>query len=163
MYLRPLATSALLLSIGVFGCGRPTDDQGTLPAQSGGISFSRVGDTLQADVGGQDKMHLETGETGVALPAGFPSDVPLYPAATLVLAVTLDDSEQVTLHTSDDIPNVVKFYRDQLAASGWTIEAELDVQRGNMISSDKDGRTCSVVLTRKSDKITAISVTLGKR
>jgi hypothetical protein len=153
----------LLCVFSMAGCGRATDDTVNPPAETGDISYSRIGDTLQADVDGKEKMHLETGEKGVALPPDFPTDVPLYPGATLVLAVTLDDSEQVTLHTDDDIPDVVKFYREQLAASAWKIAAELDVKRGDMISSDKDGRTCSVLLTRKSDNVTVISVTLGKR
>ena len=153
----------IVVTGGLGGCSRPAADALATPEQDRELSYSRVGDTLEADVAGKEKMHLETGEQGVALPHDFPSDVPLYPGATLTLAVTIDDLLQVTLHTADDIPDVVKFYREQLEAGDWKIEAELDVKKGDMLSADKDGRTCSVLLTRKSDNVTVISITLGKR
>jgi hypothetical protein len=154
---------AIAITAGLFGCSRPAAEVPATPEQDRELKYSRVGDTLEADVTGKEKMHLETGEQGVALPHDFPSDVPLYPGATLTLAVTIDDLLQVTLHTADDIPAVVKFYREQLEAADWKIDAELDVQKGDMLSADKDGRTCSVLLTRKSDNVTVISITLGKR
>lgn len=154
---------SIAVTAGLFGCSRPIAEAPVTPEQDHELKYSRVGDTLEADVTGKEKMHLETGEHGVALPHDFPKDVPLYPGATLTLAVTIDDFLQVTLHTGDDIPAVVKFYREQLEASEWKIDAELDVEKGDMLSADKDGRTCSVLLTRKRDDVTVISITLGKR
>jgi len=153
----------IVVAVGLSGCGRPTEEAPATPEVDRELSYSRVGDTLEADVAGKEKMHLETGEQGVALPHDFPSDVPLYPGATLTLAVTIDDLLQVTLHTADDLPEVVKFYREQLEAADWKIEAQLDVKKGDMLSADKEDRTCSVLLTRKSDNVTVISITLSKR
>jgi hypothetical protein len=154
---------SIVVATALSGCRRAAEEAPATPEQDRALSYSRVGETLEADVAGKEKMHLETGEQGVALPHDFPSDVPLYPGATLTLAVTIDDLLQVTLHTADDLPEVVKFYREQLEAADWKIEAELDVKKGDMLSADKDGRTCSVLLTRKSDNVTVISITLGKR
>jgi hypothetical protein len=75
---------------------------------------------------------------GVDLP-GLPEDVPLYPDASITLAM----AGMVGFDVEAEMADVIAFYREQMVASGWT----LDTDGGEMLSFSKESRTATIMLS----------------
>ncbi len=65
-------------------------------------------------------------DPAVAMPAGFPSDVPIYPGARLTAAATFTASGQTTWgmewETLDSVDKVQAFYSSKLSQGDWNIQ-----------------------------------------
>lgn len=63
----------------------------------------------------------------VAMPAGFPSDVPIYPGARLTAAASFSGQGEVTWgmewESLDDPPKVAQFYAAKLDQGDWMINS----------------------------------------
>jgi hypothetical protein len=63
-------------------------------------------------------------EAQVAMPAGFPPDVPIYPRARLIAEASFTSPGRVLWsmewETLDKLARVLAFYQQQLSQSGWT-------------------------------------------
>lgn len=98
------------------------------------------------------------------LPEGFPVDFPIYPGAKLTNSWTADTDDgkgiSVVWESKDTAETVKNFYKEKLAAGGWTIESELAQAEMQSLSFTKDNVSGFVGLTLSGDKLT-ISVTLG--
>ncbi len=103
-----------------------------------------------------------------AVPADFPKDVPVYPNATFVTAITHQDAptEQgayISWSTKDEIPAVRHFYTEKLDAEGWHVISYPGVAAGWMgeggvtIVATKWGRMASFAIGAK-DGATLISL-----
>lgn len=101
--------------------GLAVDD---LPEGGSGVSLSiqRIEDS-----GAQEEQPFELGASR-PLPSNFPSDVPLYPDATVTDVTWLRSAGGVefliTLLTTDAQEDVVEFYRGELANRGFTVADE---------------------------------------
>ena len=107
------AVAVLLLGTGCShlpGMGKAsTSAAASASAQPTGSPLAKASGTLDGEV---------------AMPAGFPTDVPVYPKARLTAGASFTSPGQVTWgmewETTDD-PNKVKaFYAKQLALGDWT-------------------------------------------
>lgn len=86
--------------------------------------------------------------------AGLPADVPQYPGAT-DLAIM---GSMITFSTTDSVETVAAFYRDALAAQGWTLASE--EQMGMVIQSwSKEGRNLSLMVSSDGSN-TSVLITL---
>ncbi len=75
------------------------------------------------------------------LPADFPSDVPIYPASTVVKSKeTPENGVKVGWTTADDPAKVASFYSDSLAAQGWSTQ-RVDGGDGILVFADKGPRS----------------------
>lgn len=155
---------AVLLASGLVvwaGCGRSktvVDEQGnrtTVTDKAGGTEV-----TFEGKNG--EKVRIAGAEGGVPLPDGFPKDVPVYPGATPTVTSTTGDVTNVVLKTADSAAKTSAFYKEKLAAAGWTTESTLNLPSGSMISSSKSDRTLNVTIIGE-DNQTTISLGLGKK
>ncbi len=78
-----------------------------------------------------------------ALPEDFPPDIPLYPEAVVVKALSTPDSGlKVNWSTSDDPATVASFFSDSLAGQGWSTQ-RVDGADGILVFADKGARSAS--------------------
>ena len=77
--------------------------------------------------GKQGKVQV-LGEGGLALPEGFPKDVPIYPGSTVSVSAAVQDGMHVSLKTADASTKVAAFYKEKLKADGWQIESTMNTE-----------------------------------
>ncbi len=128
---------------------------GVVSVDSGGKKL-----TIQGE-GGQLSF-----EEGGKLPAGFPSDFPIYPGAKLTGSWTAkgEKGEGISLvwETTDDVLKVSDYYKTQLASLGWKVTTTFDSSSSSTFSFEKDSKSGFMGIT-KSDSKTTISLTLGTK
>ena len=127
-----LAAAALIALVALsFGCGKSETSRDATSR-----STAKPGTRAYAD-------------TSIALPDGFPKDVPIMKNATLKASLGGGDRMVVQLNTISSIREVTDFYNAELKKEGWTVESAPGT--GDVVISAKKGRTqCSVTIT--SDK-----------
>lgn len=131
MRFRPTRWSVLLI-LAAFGCERPAEK-----------AAEQVAESLIAGQGRESKVEIdrERGSVVVRLgaairPKRWPADVPFYAQARRAKASRPDEGKQrLTLAGSDDLEQVARFYRERLAAEGWTVE-----ERKGALVARKSGR-----------------------
>lgn len=78
------------------------------------------------------------------VPADFPKDVPIYKDAAVSRVQDLaNNGHNVIFSTSDQIPQVLSFYQDQMTRAGWKITEQFarenhgffKFEKGNMIAN----------------------------
>ena len=132
----------------VCGCNKsPTyetkDGEVTVDKSSGQVTFE--GKTKDGNV------KVTASETGVALPEGFPKDVPIYTGAKVQMASTQGKTMMVHLNLSAPVAEALKYYQDHLKEQGWEIESTMNMGEGSMVAAKKGDRKCSAVIL-KQDK-----------
>jgi hypothetical protein len=104
----------------------------------------------------------------VALPSGFPNDVPIYPGSKLKLATKSEKGEfTVTLTTPDSQEKVSSYYKEQMTSKGWVSENEEALgeigQMNGLGSFTKDSqKTNLAVLQNKENSTTTVFITVSK-
>lgn len=143
----------LILTIGLWiGCSRST----TVTTSEGEkVTVTEKGDGAKIKVEGKEGQGatFEASETGVSLPKGFPTDVPIYPGSTTTTSATMGDKTIfASLKTGDDVKKVMEFYEAQLQQKGWEIQTKVDTQQGAMLQAQKGERACTASFSRSEDK-----------
>ena len=97
--------------------------------------------------GGKDLAIEASDKGGVALPKGFPDDIPRYPGAAVLSSMSQGDAEgMVKLQTGDAIDRVYEFYDAKLRAGGWEIVGQVTTPEARMISGKKGKRKVSMMM-----------------
>ena len=102
--------------------------------------------------------------TSKELPANFPSDIPIYPTARVVRAVS-GNGAVVVWEAPDPVPVVEQYYTRVLAEKGWQVTkypglpADWMGDEGEVVIGTVWGRQLSIALGEKGNK-TAITVGL---
>ncbi|MEI6108179.1 MAG: hypothetical protein WCR49_14360 [Opitutae bacterium] len=140
----PLAVLLLITA----GCGKKTSYQ----TSKGGVTIEQKGDTVTMDY--KDKaggMKVVANDKGVALPATFPKDIPLFKDSLVDVANTMADT--MTMHTTFKAPwqEAMQFYADKLKAEGWKVDSVMNLGDNGLVVAKKDTRQCSVMLTKDGD------------
>jgi len=136
------------------------------------------GDNSTITMTGKDGFKMNANDTGATmemadgskmtsgdaakLPEDFPKDVPTYEGMKLIMAMsTPDGGFSVTAETTDALDKVSTFFKEQVAAKGWT--EGYAAQQGEMFNGQytKDGRSL-IVMVMKSDDKTGIQLTIAK-
>jgi hypothetical protein len=103
-------------------------------------------------------------EAGGKLPDAFPKDFPVYLNAQVISSWTAkgeqNDGISVIWETTDSAEKVSAFYKEKLAAGGWTINSSFEEKLSTTFSFEKDKNAGFVGITEADGK-TNISVTLG--
>ncbi|MCR4412295.1 MAG: hypothetical protein NUV77_07700 [Thermoguttaceae bacterium] len=131
------------------GCRKST----TYKAEDGTrATVTERGKNTEVTIEGKDgaKVRLSSGGN-VALPEGFPKDVPIYPGSTVTLSVSTKDGAQVGLKTADPRAKVAEFYKAQLKSQGWEIETTLDSDQGAMLAGKKGKNTVAAMVNSDSE------------
>jgi hypothetical protein len=149
----------LVLAAGclVIGCRKST----TITTKDGTrATVTNSGKTTEVTIEGKNGAKMKfAGEGGLALPEGFPKDVPVYPGSTVTMGITTKEGIQVALKTADPANKVATFYNEKLKGNGWSIETTMNTGDGSMVTAKKDKRTVVAVMSRDSDA-TTISLTV---
>jgi len=129
-----------------------------------------TGQNVQVDSSG-DKVTVETEEgqvsfeAGGSLPAGFPSDFPVYSGAKVVSSFTAqgeqDSGMSVVWESSDSQASVADFYKKQLPAAGYTVSSTFEATNSLTISFKKGETEGFMGVTSGEGGKTTISVTVG--
>ena len=89
-------------------------------------------DTSNGSVTIKDKNGNETFSTSSKLPTGFPSDVPVYPSATVKVSTAVSEgSYSVTWATGDAADKVVSYYKTELTNQGWVMKEGTGIAIGS--------------------------------
>jgi hypothetical protein len=132
--MRPLACAFAFVCLLATGCSLPSSSVAATSARTNttptGSPLAPANSTMDAEV---------------AMPAGFPSDFPIYPHARLTAAAPFASSGQVAWgmewQTTDAQAKVSAFYTKQLSSGDWVL--------GPTASPNGD---FAASFTRKSDK-----------
>ena len=97
----------------------------------------RVAENVLEGKGRQSAVRIdrESGSIVVELgravkPSRWPSDVPFFDEARRAKAARTDGgSQRLTISGGEDVASMERFYRERLAAEGWTVEGEGEVLR----------------------------------
>jgi hypothetical protein len=138
----------LVVACSPVGCRKSatyTDKDGTTHT----VTQSRKGS--QVTIEGKEGKVQVSGEGGLALPDGFPKDVPIYPGSTIAVSAAVKDGMHVALKTADPSTKVAAFYKEKMKTEGWAIEAATNTEESSMLVGKKDKRTLAVMTGRDSD------------
>jgi hypothetical protein len=81
------------------------------------------------------------------MPSDFPPDVPLYKDASLAEVQDLANSaHNVIFRTADTIPNVFRFYQDQMAKNGWQMTQQVQRSTHAFISFKKGAMVANLTV-----------------
>lgn len=107
------------------------------------------------------KVNIAVNESGVALPADFPKDVPVMKDA--VVKAVMGTSEQgnlvVIMSAAAPVAEVVSYYQQSLKAQGWNTESSMNMGEGAMLTLKKEGRSLMLTVS-KDGKDTNIQLAL---
>ncbi|MEE8580815.1 MAG: hypothetical protein V3T33_04420 [Myxococcota bacterium] len=146
----PIAALALALVLvlagDATGCGpgnRP-DDSDTEAAQTG----RRAESGREAPPRDSEREIAGLFGTDIELPQALPRDVPVYPGAEEIGAISAAGQGTIATFRSSDAPDQIShFYREALARQGWRVDRYADFGGEHVLSTSKGNRTVSVAIT----------------
>ncbi|HVO28086.1 MAG TPA: hypothetical protein VMW56_31150 [Candidatus Margulisiibacteriota bacterium] len=81
------------------------------------------------------------------MPSDFPPDVPLYKDAALAEVQDLANSaHNVIFRTADPIPNIFRFYQDQMVKNGWQMTQQIQRPTHAFISFKKGAMVANLTV-----------------
>ena len=109
-----------------------------------------------------EKMNITAGN-GTSLPDDWPDTIPVFPDAKIEYAASIAGEDgalnhTVTYSTSRSATDVTEFYKEQLPANGWAIEATMATGEGSMITATNDTEEGVVMYVGESDGVTTVNI-----
>jgi hypothetical protein len=163
MKFKGLVLSVLVLGVGgvlLSGCCIPSGLSSKIGDQVGKSVESGVKKSIEKNTG----VKVESGDSAEAAGTDLKS-VPPYTGAKRTFYIKGEPvngniSVSITYQTSDDPAKVLAFYKEKMAALGWTVSLTVAGQDGGeMVSYDKgDNNTTATVNVTKSNGKTDITV-----
>lgn len=125
------------------GCG---SDERTVETEAGAVTVRTEDEGVRVSGTTEEGAAYEgTFGEGSELPTDFPDDVPLFPDAKVTGSMSVaEEGRMVKLRAEAGGADVLAFYRRELEAQGWQIEAEMDLGGQRMLTAGKDERIVSV-------------------
>ena len=155
MYKKLAVVLAAVAAI-TFGCGKSD----TYKVKGGEVTVNKKDGQVTFQGKNKDGNVIVTAaKEGVALPDGFPKDVPIYKGAVVQVASTQGKMMLVHLNISAPVADALKYYQDQLKEQGWEINSTMNMGEGSMLTAKKGGRQCSAVVM-KQDKGTMVQLSV---
>ena len=139
--IRTAAALGLALALAMIGCSERDRSSALLQdATASPITEPTTGFT-EREIVGLLGAELE-------LPQAFPNDIPRYPGAVEIGAVSAAGQGALATFRSSDSPEEIRaFYRHQLTQTGWRVDRETDFAGEHVLSTSKGNRTVSVAIT----------------
>jgi len=140
---RVLAIGSLVTlgALVALGCGGEKQEAPPAPAPAPDVTAEQPTEPKAAD-----QVWLNS------LPEDFPADVPRYPSADVVKALSTPESGlKATFSTSDEPGKVAAYFNDNLAAQGWSTQ-RVDAADGILVLGDKGGRSATVGISAGEGK-----------
>jgi hypothetical protein len=156
---KKLAVALVTVAAITFGCGKSE----TYKVKDGEVKVDKKDGQVTFQSKTKDgNVTVTAGKEGVALPEGFPNDVPIYKGGVVQVASTQGKNMLVQLIVAAPVADAIKFYQDQLKEQGWEINSTVNVGEGSMLAAKKGERECSAVIM-KEDKGSRISLTVTQK
>lgn len=153
-----LAASVTLLA----GCQKATEAVAQKAVEKAlGVEVNQDGNQVVFK-GKEGNLSVTSGE-GTALPAGFPSDVPLPENAKVESVMEFGESQIVTLVVPDLLDTVVDEAGKRMVAEGWKQELRsITVNEGGMLvySKEAEDRSVSLIFSESGEGNVQMSVTV---
>ena len=90
------------------------------------------------------------------IPEGFPSDIPVYPGATIGSSMTTPGlGVFATFETDDGVDAILSHYRSELAKNGWSV---VDTAQGDGVDGTKGNGSVQVRARPNETKRTEIAI-----
>jgi hypothetical protein len=170
MSLRLAGIAVVLIVCVCLGCRKAAKEmmEGAIESQiakEGGKADVQIGeDSVSFKI--QDKKggsNFEYGEN-TKVPEGFPTDVPLYPKMTLLMANSQIQNEMFVLQAkSSDTPDqIVAFYKQEAIKNGW--EEQSSMEQGDQMKAltfKKADRNLQII-SAVTDEGTSLNINTGK-
>ena len=150
----------LLIVVLQSGCKRSTTAEPAKPENAASTGTAGVEIEYKSTTG--EDVRFAGGEQAVALSANFPTDVAVYPKATVVMVAVKDDEAKVMAKTADPLQKVKEFYDEKLKSDGWGSLTTIGESPPLMLEGTKKGRTLLVLLSGGTDGRTLITLTVSK-
>ncbi len=121
----------------------------------------QVGKHADVKMGEDGAMQFATSEgtvsTGNAVPADWPTDVPVYPGAAVQYSASVNPSggkkgNALILMSLDDVQKVSDYYKDALGSQGWASVQVMNAGGTMIMSMTKDDRTLSLTIAGSGGK-----------
>ena len=154
-----LVIAALLL--GAAACSKHTKETATT-ADGSKVTVEQKGDQATMEIKDKSggKVTLNVSDKGMQPVTELPKDVPVYPKAVPRMDNAAGGLRMLGFYTPDPVADGVKFYAEELKKQGWTINANMAMGEGQMITAKKGGRSGQLMIT-KDGKETYIQLTLS--
>ncbi|MBI3565375.1 MAG: hypothetical protein HY079_09285 [Elusimicrobia bacterium] len=110
------------------------------------------------------KVAVTASDSGVALPAEFPKDVPVMKGAVVKAVMGSAEQGNLIVMASSPAPfaEVVAYYEAGLKEQGWTKSSSTNTGEGAIMTLKKDGRDLMLTIA-KDGKDTSIQLALPTR
>jgi hypothetical protein len=106
--------------------------------------------------GPADEESTDLVVTEGVIPEGFPSDVPIYPGATIGSSMTTPGLGVFAMFDTDDaVEPILTHYRSELAKNGWSV---VDTAAGDGVDGTKGNRTLQVRARRNEENRTELAI-----
>ncbi|HLD21748.1 MAG TPA: hypothetical protein VJB65_02510 [Patescibacteria group bacterium] len=154
-----LTLQLILISTIIVGCGAST------PAVSPMANNQpiNINEPINNNATPSSIVPPTNGEAAKIIPENFPTDVPLYPDATIKETTTEIDGFIVSLTSIDDFDTLNSWYEEALEKQGWSTEPAIEAfsEDGRTItySATKGERTLSIGLLQPKDEFTVTILT----
>jgi hypothetical protein len=154
-------TAAVLMTATLIACGGSDDPAPGASSDATPAAVPRAADSAAPQAGDPAAPPAASFRNPVlaqALPANFPTDVPVYAEADIAWSRASTDMAVVARFFSDDAPSDVSgFYADEFAAQGWATEIR-ETPDGTLIIADKLTRKAVVSVTEDDDGRTQMNL-----
>lgn len=132
------------------------------PAKLGTTNGDGPRGTVEGGLG-VTRISPEQGSNTITLPADFPADVPLYPAATPTKYISTRSGRTSTTLVVDGPPESAKsYYPGALESEGWEIKTNGASDELMIVSALKDGRRLQVTVSVENG-VTTIKLIENKK
>ena len=158
---RLFRTAAVLVTATLIACGGSDDAAPGATSDATPAAVPQAADAAapqDADAAAPPAASHRNPVLAKALPANFPSDVPVYADADVAWSRASTDLVVGARFSSDDAPSDVSgFYADEFAAQGWATEIR-ETPDGTLIIADKLTRKVVVSVTEDEDGRTQMNL-----
>ena len=131
--------------------------------ESGGkahVDISRDGNKVTFKT---DKGEVVTaGGEGVAVPADFPKDVPVYKGAKVLAVVNSPDASSLSLEVNDSMQAISQKFASEMKAQGWEDASSMSTGDGMVLTYKKEQRTASIAIAKSGD-ISHVTIIVQKK
>jgi len=100
---------------------------------------------------------------GVDFPAEMKRVLPVYPGATVLAVMNVQNGPQVVMETGDASDKVITFYRQAMEEKGWTPVADMKQQNVLVVIFSKGGQMLQVGADSSEGKSTKVVLHLSKQ
>ena len=138
--------------LGATGCGRE-DAKPTPPPAEPAAEPEAAAEPLHTSAPDPDALGVE---------GKLPDDVPIPQGAKeLHPPMVASGATRASYEVGDPLASVQAFYKARLAESGWSIDAEKDLDSQSLISAKKGGRELSVAMSETAGRTQLVLLLIG--